>query len=254
MKVLTIVNNKGGVGKTTTAQNIAAGLARFGNNSVLMIDLDSQASLTRSCGFKADAVKNNSGSFIANEALFSDTVLKITETLHLLPSSSNLAIKEDNIKSSATFPFNLKIALGKIQDQYDFVIVDCPPALSGLTRIAIVACNSYFVPLQAEFLSYEGLRNLLDFAAEIKQISPDINLGGVFATRYNPNVKKKISNELIESARSQLGEIFMNTYIRDNVSLSEAQATGTDIFSYNQDSNGAQDYYSLTKEIISKFQ
>ncbi|MFN8353863.1 MAG: ParA family protein [Spirosomataceae bacterium] len=251
MKIITIVNNKGGVGKTTSAQNIAAGLALFGNSKVLAIDLDAQASLTKSCGIQHESIQYNSGAFILGEKPFGDIVKK-SNNFDILPASADLATKEDTIKSAPIFPFNLKIALEKIKGSYDFVIIDCPPALSGMTRIALVACDAYFVPLQAEFLSYEGLRNFLQYASEIKQISPNSTLGGVFATRYNPRIRKKISNALIEAAKSQLNGNFMGTYIRDNIALSEAQSQGIAIFDYAPDSNGAMDYYNLTKEILEK--
>lgn len=251
MKIITIVNNKGGVGKTTSAQNIAAGLATFGNSRVLVIDLDTQASLTKSAGIAHETVQYNSGSFILNEKPF-DQIVQRCNGIDVLPASAELANKEDTIKAAPVFPFNLKIALDKIKDRYDFVLIDCPPALSGMTRIALVACDAYFVPLQAEFLSYEGLRNFLQYAGEIKQISPNSSLGGVFATRYNPRIRKKISNALIEAAKSQLNGSFMTTYIRDNIALSEAQSQGMPIFDYAPDSNGAQDYYNLTKEILER--
>jgi chromosome partitioning protein len=251
MKVITIVNNKGGVGKTTSSQNIAAGLAKFANSRVLVIDLDTQASLTKSFGVMHESLRHNSGSFILNEAPFTEVVHRAA-TLDLLPASPALATKEDTLKSAPVFPFNLKIALDRIKDQYDFVLIDCPPALSGMTRIALVACDAYFVPLQAEFLSYEGLRNFLQYASEIKMISPNSNLGGVFATRYNPKIRKKISHALVDAAKTQLGGHFMNTFIRDNIALSEAQANGIDIFEYAPESNGAMDYYHLTKEILER--
>jgi len=251
MKVISLINNKGGVGKTTSTQNLGAGLAKFGNARVLLIDLDSQANLTKCFGINPEILTKTSGTFIAGESLFVETVVK-TDTLHLLPANRQLNIKEDSIKASATFPFNLKIALDKIKDLYDYVLIDCPPALGGMTRIAIVACDAYFVPFQVEFLSYEGLRSLLDFANEIKIISPSVSLGGVFATRYNPKIRKRISNDLISATQTQLGDHFMKTNIRDNVSLSEAQSQGTDVFAYAPDSNGAHDYYLLTKELISR--
>lgn len=251
MKVITIVNNKGGVGKTTSVQNIAAGLAKFGNSKVLVIDLDTQASLTKSFGIQHEGLKKTCGSFILGEYPF-DEIVQSAEGIDVLPSSADMLNKEDTIKSAPVFPFNLKLALDKIKDRYDFVVIDCPPALSGMTRIALVACDAYFVPLQAEFLSYEGLRNFLQYASEIKQISPSSQLGGVFATRYNPKMRKKISHALIEAAKSQLGDNFLQTFIRDNISLSEAQAQGTHVFEYAPESNGAIDYYNLTKEILGK--
>ena len=251
MKIITIVNNKGGVGKTTSSQNIAAGLAKFANARVLAIDLDTQASLTKCFGVAHENLKNNSGTFILNEVPFFEIFIKCNE-VDLLPATVSLSVKEDTLKAAPIFPFNLKIALERIKDQYDYAIIDCPPALSGMTRIALVACDVYFVPLQAEFLSYEGLRNFLQYASEIKMISPQTELGGVFATRYNPKIRKKISHALIDAAKTQLGDVFMKTYIRDNISLSEAQANGIDIFAYAPESNGAMDYYNLTKEIIER--
>lgn len=251
MKIISIVNNKGGVGKTTSAQSIAAGLAKFANARVLVIDLDAQASLTKSFGIVHSGLKKDSGSFITGEFAFEDIVQRVGE-VDILPGSAEMSHKEDTIKSAPIFPFNLKIALEKVKDKYDFVIIDCPPALNGNTRMALVSCHQYYVPLQAEFLSYEGLRNFLVYSAEIKKISPTTNLGGVFATRYNPKIRKKISHELISATKEQLGDVFMNSYIRDNIALSEAQASGTNIFDYAPNSNGAEDYYKLTKEILER--
>ena len=251
MKVISLINNKGGVGKTTSTQNLGAGLAKFANARVLLIDLDSQANLTKCFGINPEILTKTSGTFISGESLFVDTVIK-TESVHLLPANRHLNIKEDSIKASPTFPFNLKLALAKIKDQYDYVLIDCPPALGGMTRIAIVACDAYFVPFQVEFLSYEGLRNLLEFANEIKIISPSVSLGGVFATRFNPKIRKRISADLIAAVQKQLGNRLMTTNIRDNVAISEAQSQGTDIFNYAGESHGSYDYYMLTKELISR--
>jgi chromosome partitioning protein len=250
MKIISIVNNKGGVGKTTSSQNIGAALAKFAKARVLFIDLDSQASLTRCFGIsEAEVGKNQVGSFLTGEASF-ENIIRAVGPGFLLPSSADLNAKEDTMKSSPIFPFNLKIMLEKYKDQFDYIIIDCPPTLSSFTRMALIACDFYMVPLQAEFLSYEGLRNFLVYSNEIRQISPTTALGGVFATRYNPNIKKKLSNDIIEATKEQLKDKFMKTNIRDNVSLSEAQARGLDVFAYAPESNGAVDYYNLTKEIL----
>lgn len=251
MKTIAITNNKGGVGKTTSAQNIAASLSRFGKNRVLMLDLDSQASLTKSFGLTIEDKRRNSGAFITGELTLEEVVCRV-EGMDLLPATTDVVNKEDTIKSAAVFPFNLKLVLNKYKEQYDYVVIDCPPALSGMTRIALVACDAYFVPLQAEYLSYEGLRNFLEYAGDIKLISPSSKFGGVFSTRYNPKIRKKISNALIDSAQNQLGDAFLKTYIRENVTLSEAQSQGQSVYEYMPKSNGAIDYYQLTKEIIER--
>lgn len=248
--IISIVNNKGGVGKTTSAQNIGAAFHKFANAKVLFIDLDAQASLSRCFGVQELQIgKNHVGSFITGEVPFDNVVVK-SKIGDLLPSSAELNSKEDTLKNSPIFPFNIKFALDKIKNQYDFIVIDCPPSLTSMTRMALIACDMYLVPLQAEFLSYEGLRNFLNYSAEIQQISPQTTLGGVFATRYNPNIRKKLSNDLIEATKEQLGDKFLNTYIRDNIALSEAQAIGSDIFNYSPDSNGAIDYYQLAKELL----
>jgi chromosome partitioning protein len=248
--IISVVNNKGGVGKTTSAQNIGAAFHRFADAHVLFIDLDGQASLTRCFGIQDSQVgKNHVGNYLTGEMGFEQVVIETTIG-DLLPSSSDLNAKEDGIKAAPVYPFNLRFLLDKVKKNYDFVIIDCPPTLSALTRIALISCDMYLVPLQAEFLSYEGLRNFLIYSKELQQISPQTQLGGVFATRYNPKNNKKLSNDLIESTKEQLGEKFFHTTIRDNIAISEAQANGLDIFTYSPDSNGSHDYYQLTREIL----
>ncbi len=252
MKTLSFVNNKGGVGKTTSAQNVGVALHRFTHSKVLFIDLDAQASLTRCFGYNnLDFFNADSGSFILNDKPFDEIVVS-TDVGDLLPASMGFLVAEDRIKASPIFPFNLKIALDKIKHRYDFIIIDCPPSLSTSARIALVASDLYFVPLQAEYLSYEGLRNFLSFASQLSMICPNLQLGGVFATRYNPKIRRRLSNDLVKSTKLQLNGQFMDSYIRDNVSIPEAQASGQDIFLYDPDSNGAIDYYKLTREMVNK--
>ena len=252
MKTLSFVNNKGGVGKTTSAQNVGVALHRFAKSKVLFIDLDAQASLTRCFGYhNLDFLNADSGSFILNDKTFDEVVVS-TDVGDLLPASMGFLATEDRIRASPLFPFNLKIALDKIKYRYDFIIIDCPPSLSTSARIALAASDLYFVPLQAEYLSYEGLRNFLSFANQLATICPNLQLGGVFATRYNPKLRRRLSMDLVKSTKKQLNEQFLDTYIRDNISIPESQASGKDIFCYDPNSNGAIDYFKLTRELINK--
>ena len=252
MKIFSFVNNKGGVGKTTSTQNVGAALYRFAKSKILFIDLDAQASLTRCFGYhNLEFFNRDSGSFILNEKSFDEVVVE-TEIGDLLPASMGFLAGEDKIKASPLFPFNLKFALNKIKDRYDFIIIDCPPSLSTSSRIALVASDLYFVPLQAEYLSYEGLRSFMNFADQLEMINPNLELGGIFATRYNPNVRKRLSNDLVEVTKEQMGESFMDTFIRENITISEAQANSSDVFSYSTNANGAIDYYKLTVEMLNK--
>ena len=254
MKIFAIVNNKGGVGKTTTAQNIGASFAYRGFKT-LLIDLDAQASLSRSFGIRNTEEILTSGHFILGKCSLKEALFAVGK-LDIIPAGNILIEQEDSIKNSNLYPFNLKFALEDAtkkgeQNKYDYVIIDCPPALSALTRVALNACNLYFVPLQAEYLSYEGLKNFLSFSKEIHRIA-GCELGGVFATRYNPKVRKNLSNDLIAEASEQLGDFFLKSYIRDNISISEAQAMSQDIFSYAPGSNGAKDYSKLADEILER--
>lgn len=252
---IAIVNNKGGVGKTTTAQNVGAAIAMFskGKRRVLIIDLDPQGSLTKAFGIRLKEGDQTAGSFILRKATLEQASINYTNSsIDILPAAISLLSDEEQIKASPRFPFDLQKALEQDSRQYDFIVIDCPPALSALTKIALIACDRYYIPLQPEYLSYEGLREFIHYANEIAQISPTLELGGVFATRFNPKANKKFSKQLIDNVEQQLGDKFLHTYIRENGDLYKAQAQGKHIFDYNKASHGATDYYNLTKEIITK--
>ena len=261
MGIIAIANNKGGVGKTTSAQNIGAAISVFSKTpmSVLMIDLDPQESLTKSFGIRPEKGAPTAGTFILQKATLEQACIKYRDSLiDILPASPDLLKDEEEIEASEDFPSNLKNALEKDPKKYDYVVIDCPPALSALTRVALIACDRYYIPLQPEFLSYEGLRKFIHYTNEITQTNPEVEFGGVFVTRFNPKANKKFSNELVESVSQQLGNRLLKSYIRENGDLYKAQAEGQHIFDYNdqysngQYSNGALDYYELTKEIITK--
>lgn len=253
MNILTIANNKGGVGKTTSTQNIGAAIATFTNSKVLLIDLDPQANLSKSFGIYLQREEKQVASFLLGNSTLKATVKNYKgSNIDILPTSMELTREEENIKNDPTYPFNLVRALEKNTEskKYDFILIDCPPALSTFTTIALVACDRYYVPLQADYFSYEGLRDFIDYANQIVSINPRIELGGVFANRFNPHIKKNFSKNIIQAIKEQLGSSFLQTYIRDNIALSEAQAKGEHIFDYDIKANGAKDYYELTKEII----
>jgi chromosome partitioning protein len=250
MKIISFANNKGGVGKTTSVQNVGACLAKK-DCRVLLVDLDPQASLTRGFGVEYSDIKKDAGDFLLGDVSFEEVVLQ-SELLWLIPATGKMNAKEDALKNHPSYPFNLKQMLTGVAEHFDFCVIDCPPSLSGYTRISLIASEMYFVPLQAEYLSYEGLANFLEFAKGIQNIS-QAKLGGVFPTRYNPQAKKILSRDLISSVAEQLGQDFIEKgFIRENISISEAQAMGMNIFDYKSDSNGALDYLKLTNEIVKR--
>ena len=253
MNILAIANNTGGVGKTTSAQNIGAAIGTFSTSKTLLIDLDPQANLSKSFGIYLQPGQPHVGHFMLGKETLNNVVTTYKESnIDILPASVELTEEEYNLRRDPKFPFNLIHVLENNIDmkQYNFVVIDCPPTLSTLTNIALVACDRYYVPLQAEFFSYEGLREFVNYAHKISAINKRIQLGGVFASRFNPYNKNKFNKDLIQAVQDQLQDKFLKTYIRENVALSKAQAKGEHIFDYDKNSHGALDYYNLTKEII----
>jgi chromosome partitioning protein len=250
MKIISIFNNKGGVGKTTSAQNIGAGLAIFADQRILIIDADQQANLTLSFGIRLTNSQPNIANFILQDSTLEETRINYNKSnIDILPASPEIRKYNKQLDASRNFPFNLKQVLDKIHDKYDFVIIDCPPSISTFTQMALVASHKYYIPLQAEYFSYEGLRNFAIYIDELKQVAPNLELGGIFATRFNPKTNKKLNKEIIKSVRENLGNKILNTHIRENIALTAAQAKGMHIFEYDKQSNGAKDYHTLTKEI-----
>ena len=251
MKVLSFVNNKGGVGKTTSVQNVAAYFSEVGKK-VLLIDLDPQrGNLSRCYGMNPDELKYNSGDLILGNVGFDDVVLK-SERLHIIPSTKSNKDHENTLAGKNMYHNKLKKVLSEVKKNYnyDYCLIDCPPALGAFTTNALYASDFYFVPLQAKFLSYEGLASILDFTREIEEES-SAKLGGVFATKYNPNIRRSLDHEIVGSVDEQLqGFFFKDCFIRENVSLDEAQSQGKDIFEYSPQSNGAKDYKKLSEKIL----
>lgn len=239
--IISVINNKGGVGKTTSVQNIGDYLARVGY-CVLVVDLDPQANLTSSFGIRD--VQHGIEDVLLKKVHRDDAILK--SDLDILPATHRLEEAVGVLMSQSMAHARLRSVLKGLR--YDFILIDCPPALNILTTIALVASDKFLVPLQASFLSYEGLANLLDFTAEIQQ-EIDVELLGVFATRYNPRQRGALRHEMIQLAKDQLGDKFIGI-IRENIALDEAQALGVPVFDHKIGSRGAEDYKKLTEEII----
>ncbi len=252
MKVISIANFKGGVGKTTTAINLAAGLNNRGYN-VLLVDIDSQANLTQSLGITGHADPSiytviHKAAF-GEKAKLQDALVKASG-LDLIPSSLDLANAELELASVYGREQILAQLLDALPD-YDYILIDCPPAMSLLTINALVGSDHILIPLQAEYLPLKGALSFLKHYEKIKKLNKRVSLLGFVLTKYD--YRKKMNRQIRQEMESEFGEdkVF-ETPIRINIALANAQQEGKDIFSYNEKSNGALDYNSFTEEFLSK--
>ena len=243
-KIIAIANHKGGVGKTTSVASIGAALAKKGKR-VLLIDLDAQQNLTF-CFLKDEDAEPNIYEALTGKAEL--PIKHIKPNLDLTPSGLGLARAEIDLSTRIAREQILKNLIEPIAENYDYILLDCPPSLGIITTNALTAATDLYIPLTAEALPLKGLTMLDEVVEEVrKTINKRLKLSGVFITRYN---KRKL-NDLVEDAiKTKYGSVVFNTKIRENIALAETPLTGTDIYEYSPDSNGAKDYESLTDEIL----
>lgn len=250
-RIIAIANQKGGVGKTTTAINLAAALAEAGQK-VLAIDFDPQGNLSSGIGIEKESIKNSVYDLLINGTNFY-SVLQSTDikNLDILPTNVNLAGAEIELQDEENRDTKLKEKVDAIKSEYDFIIIDCPPSLSLLTINALTAADSVLIPIQCEYYALEGLGQMVKTINLIrKRLNKKLTVEGVVFTMYD--ARTNLSQQVVESVKETLDEYIYNAIIPRNVRLAEAPSYGQPITEYDTRSSGAESYRMLAAEVISR--
>ena len=249
-KIIAIANQKGGVGKTTTSINLAAGLAYL-NKKVLLIDFDPQGNATQGVGHRVGLKDETVYDALLNEVDIKDCIKNLkVPPLDIAPANLNLAGADLELaKIEEHREQYLNTALASIKDNYDYIIIDCPPSLGLLNTNALAAADSVLIPVQCEYYALEGITQLLQTIRLVQKLfNPKLKIEGVLLTMYDG--RTNLSNEVAQEIKKHFKEKAYKTYIPRNIKLSEAPSVGKSIFDYDVNSEGAKAYVSLTRELI----
>ena len=250
-RIIAVTNQKGGVGKTTTAINLAAALVEEGNR-VVIIDLDPQGNASTGLGIGAESRQNTTYDLIVKDTTFAEAVQQTKiQDLFIVPATTDLASADVDLVGNENRAFMLKDALDPnvLSDLgFDYVLIDCPPSLSLLTVNAMVAAQSVLVPLQSEFFALEGLTQLVLSIRQIRETAnPDLRIEGVVLTMFDG--RNRLSQQVWTDAKENLGDLVFNTIVPRNVRLSEAPSFAMPVLEYDTYSKGSQAYRALAQEI-----
>lgn len=248
-RTIVIANQKGGVGKTTTSINLSASLAKL-EKKVLVIDMDPQGNTTSGLGVEKDNVEHTVYELLVGESSIEECIQKdIFENLSIIPSNINLAAAEIELIGVEEKEYLLKKALDSVKEEYDFVIIDCPPSLNMLTINSMCAGDTVLVPIQCEYYALEGLSQLMHTINLVKErLNPELEIEGVVFTMYD--ARTNLSLQVVENVKNNLHQNIYKSIIPRNVRLAEAPSYGMPITLYDAKSTGAESYRMLAEEVI----
>ncbi|MCY4170307.1 MAG: ParA family protein [Bacteroidetes bacterium] len=249
-QVIAIANQKGGVGKTTTASNLAVSLAVL-EHRTLLVDLDPQGNCTSSLGFNTQEIKQSVYELILSKVSLNDVILKSNDVplLDLIPANINLVGAEIELINVANREHLLHQALSSLSDHYEYIIIDCPPSLGLLTVNALTAATGVIIPLQVEYFALEGLGLLLNTVKIIRSgLNPDLQITGVLLTLYDSRLR--LSKQVAAEVKTYFGDKVFKTIIHRNVTIAEAPSFGKPVLLHSATSTGALNYLALARELI----
>jgi chromosome partitioning protein len=251
VRCIALINQKGGVGKTTSVANLGAGLALLGKK-VLVMDLDPQANLSIHLGINVYG-ENRSIYHLITGSCRPDEVISKTgiENLDIIPSNIDLAGAEIELVGMVGREIILKEALGDVLERYDYVLIDCPPSLGLLTLNALTTANEIFIPLQTEFFALQGVSKLMEtYEIVQKRLNHNLKISGIIPCMHT--TRTKLNQEVLLKIKEHFADKVFKTFIRKNIKLSESPSYGKPIMNYEPASHGAEDYMALAKEVIAK--
>ncbi|MBP8714363.1 MAG: ParA family protein [Lachnospiraceae bacterium] len=250
-RTIAVANQKGGVGKTTTTVNLSAALGAKGQR-VLVVDTDPQGNTTSGFGVDKNNIENTIYELMLDEITTDQCIIKnIVDNVDIIPANVNLAAVEVELMDKENREYIVKNAIDWVKDQYDFIMVDCPPSLSTLTINSMTAADTVLVPIQCEFYALEGLSQLITTVNLVKErLNPELGMEGIVFTMYDS--RNNLSDQVVENVKAHVEEKVYNTLIPRNIRLAEAPSYGMPINKYDPKSAGAVAYDSLADELIER--